>query len=155
MEMTLRLLGVGPGDEVITSAYTYTASCSVICHVGATPVLVDVKKDSYEMDYEQLADKINEKTKALMELIATTIIIIGDIIPALTAASPNINPPRIDTELPTLLGILISLSLNISNAIIIIKISKKAGNGTIVCCSIKFKRRLVGIAVGLKEVTLI
>lgn len=66
MEMTLRLLGVGPGDEVITSAYTYTASCSVICHVGATPVLVDVKKDSYEMDYEQLADKINEKTKALI-----------------------------------------------------------------------------------------
>ena len=43
MEMTLRLLGIGPGDEVITSAYTYTASCSVICHVGATPVLVDVK----------------------------------------------------------------------------------------------------------------
>ena len=66
MEMTLRLLGVGPGDEVITSAYTYTASCSVICHVGATPVLVDVKKDSYEMDYDQLADKINEKTKVII-----------------------------------------------------------------------------------------
>lgn len=66
MEMTLRLLGVGPGDEVITSAYTYTASCSVICHVGATPVLVDVKKDSYEMDYDQLADKISEKTKVII-----------------------------------------------------------------------------------------
>ena len=66
MEMTLRLLGVGSGDEVITSAYTYTASCSVICHVGATPVLVDVKKDSYEMDYDQLADKINEKTKVII-----------------------------------------------------------------------------------------
>lgn len=66
MEMTLRLLGVGPGDEVITSAYTYTASCSVICHVGATPVLVDVKKDTYEMDYEQLANKITSKTKVII-----------------------------------------------------------------------------------------
>ncbi len=66
MEMTLRLLGIGPGDEVITSAYTYTASCSVICHVGATPVLVDVTSDSFEMNYEQLADKITEKTKAII-----------------------------------------------------------------------------------------
>lgn len=66
MEMTLKLLGVGPGDEVITSAYTYTASCSVICHVGATPVLVDVAKDSFEMDYDQLAEKITEKTKAII-----------------------------------------------------------------------------------------
>ena len=66
MEMTLRLLGVGPGDEVITSAYTYTASCSVICHVGATPVLVDVSKDSFEMDYQQLADKITDKTKVII-----------------------------------------------------------------------------------------
>ena len=66
MEMTLKLLGIGPGDEVITSAYTYTASCSVICHVGATPVLVDIAKDSYEMDYDQLADKITEKTKAII-----------------------------------------------------------------------------------------
>ncbi|WP_050635415.1 DegT/DnrJ/EryC1/StrS family aminotransferase [Candidatus Stoquefichus sp. SB1] len=66
MEMTLRMLGVGPGDEVITSAYTYTASCSVICHVGATPVLVDVSKDSYEMDYDQLADKITDRTKVII-----------------------------------------------------------------------------------------
>lgn len=66
LEMTLRLLGIGPGDEVITSAYTYTASCSVICHVGATPVLVDVKKDSFEMDYEKLENAINEKTKAVI-----------------------------------------------------------------------------------------
>ena len=46
LELTLRILGIGPGDEVITSAYTYTATVSVICHVGARPVLVDVKKDS-------------------------------------------------------------------------------------------------------------
>lgn len=66
MEMTLRLLGIGPGDEVITCAYTYTASCSVILHVGATPVLVDTARDSFEMDYEKLEGAINEKTKAII-----------------------------------------------------------------------------------------
>lgn len=66
LESTLRLLGIGPGDEVITSAYTYTASCSVICHVGAKPVLVDVAPDSYEMDYEKLKNAITEKTKAII-----------------------------------------------------------------------------------------
>lgn len=66
MEMTLRLLGVGAGDEVIVPAYTYTATCSVICHVGAKPVIVDISKDSFEMDYEQLDSYINEKTKAIM-----------------------------------------------------------------------------------------
>ena len=66
MEMTLRVLGVGPGDEVITSAYTYTASCSVICHVGATPVLVDTAADSYEMDYEKLSKAITPRTKAII-----------------------------------------------------------------------------------------
>lgn len=66
LEMTLRLLGIGEGDEVITSAYTYTASASVIAHVGAKIVLADVKKDSYEMDYDLLADLINEKTKAII-----------------------------------------------------------------------------------------
>lgn len=66
MEMTLRVLGIGPGDEVITSAYTYTASASVIHHVGAKLVLVDTKKGSYEMDYEHLESKITEKTKAII-----------------------------------------------------------------------------------------
>ncbi len=66
MELTLRLLGVGKGDEVITTAYTYTATCSVICHVGATPVLVDVGKDSYEIDYDAIEDAITEKTKVIM-----------------------------------------------------------------------------------------
>lgn len=66
MELTLRLLGIGPGDEVITSAYTYTASCSVICHVGARPVLVDVEKDTFHLDYNLLADAITEKTKAII-----------------------------------------------------------------------------------------
>ena len=66
LEMTLRILGIGPGDEVITSAYTYTASCSVICHVGATPVLVDTAKNSFEMDYEKLKDAITSRTKAII-----------------------------------------------------------------------------------------
>lgn len=66
MELTLRILGVGPGDEVITSAYTYTASASVIEHVGAKIVLVDTAPDSFEMDYSKLAEAITEKTKAII-----------------------------------------------------------------------------------------
>jgi dTDP-4-amino-4,6-dideoxygalactose transaminase len=66
MELTLRILGIGPGDEVITSAYTYTASASVIEHVGAKIVLVDTAPDSFEMDYSKLADAITEKTKAVI-----------------------------------------------------------------------------------------
>ena len=66
MEMTLRTLGIGPGDEVITCAYTYTASASVIHHVGAKIVLVDTGKDSYQMDYEKLREAITENTKAVI-----------------------------------------------------------------------------------------
>lgn len=66
MELTLRILGVGPGDEVITSSYTYTASASVIEHVGAKIVLVDTAPDSFEMDYSKLADAITEKTKVII-----------------------------------------------------------------------------------------
>lgn len=66
MEMALRLLGVGPGDEVITTAYTYTASASVVCHVGAKLVLVDTAPNSYEMDYEQLEAVITEHTKVII-----------------------------------------------------------------------------------------
>ena len=65
-EMILRVLGIGPGDEVITSAYTYTASASVIAHVGAKIVLVDTKEDSYEMDYEKLEEAITENTKVII-----------------------------------------------------------------------------------------
>lgn len=66
LEMTLRVLGIGEGDEVITSSYTYTASASPIVHVGAKVILVDIQKDSLEMDYEQLANAITEKTKAII-----------------------------------------------------------------------------------------
>lgn len=65
-EMALRLLGIGEGDEVIVPAYTYTASASVVCHVGAKLVLVDVQKDNLEMDYDALEAAITEKTKAVI-----------------------------------------------------------------------------------------
>ena len=66
MEMVLHLLGVGPGDEVIVPAYTYTATASVVQHVGAKIVFVDSQKDSVEMDYEQLEQAITEKTKVIV-----------------------------------------------------------------------------------------
>ena len=66
MEMTLRLLGIGEGDEVILPAYTYTATCSVVCHVGATPVLADIQKDMPQIDYDKLAERITEKTKVII-----------------------------------------------------------------------------------------
>lgn len=66
LELTLRILGIGEGDEVITSAYTYTASASPIAHVGAKIILIDTQKDSIEMDYEQLKNAITEKTKAII-----------------------------------------------------------------------------------------
>lgn len=65
-EMALHLLGIGEGDEVIVPAYTYTASASIVCHVGAKLVFVDVQKDSLEMDYEQLEKAITSKTKAII-----------------------------------------------------------------------------------------
>ena len=65
-EMALRLLGIGAGDEVITSAYTYTASASVIDHVGAKIILVDTQKDSLEMDYDALEKAITKNTKAII-----------------------------------------------------------------------------------------
>ena len=66
LESILRILGVGPGDEVITSAYTYTASASPVCHVGAKLVMVDVAKDSFEMDYDLLERSITDKTKVII-----------------------------------------------------------------------------------------
>ncbi|WP_342399965.1 DegT/DnrJ/EryC1/StrS family aminotransferase [Weizmannia sp. FSL W8-0676] len=66
LELTLRILGIGKGDEVITTAYTYTASASVINHVGAKIVLVDTAKDSFQMDYNQLQKAITSKTKAII-----------------------------------------------------------------------------------------
>ena len=66
MELILRILGVGEGDEVITSAYTYTATASVICHAGAKPVFVDTQPDSFEMDYDKMEQVITPRTKVVM-----------------------------------------------------------------------------------------
>lgn len=66
MESALRLLEIEAGDEVIVTPYTYTASCSVICHVGAKPVMVDLGENSFEMNYEKVLDAINEKTKVII-----------------------------------------------------------------------------------------
>ncbi len=65
-EMVLRILGIGEGDEVLVPAYTYTASASVVCHVGATLKLIDVQEDSLEMDYVALEQAITDKTKAII-----------------------------------------------------------------------------------------
>ncbi len=66
MELALRVMGVGEGDEVIVPAYTYTATASVVCHVGATPVMVDCQTDNVEMDYEKIAEAITERTKCII-----------------------------------------------------------------------------------------
>lgn len=65
-EMALRILGIGEGDEVITTAYTYTASASVVCHVGATLKLIDTQKNCLEMDYDALENAITDRTKAII-----------------------------------------------------------------------------------------
>lgn len=75
LELTLRILGVKEGDEVITSSYTYTASASPVAHLGAKLVLVDTQKDSFEMDYEQLANAITEKTKVIIPVDIAGIIV--------------------------------------------------------------------------------
>lgn len=77
MEMTLRVMGIGSGDEVITTAYTYTATCSVICHVGARPVLVDTIPGSFEMDPEKAAEAVTERTKAIICLDLAGIVYCG------------------------------------------------------------------------------
>ena len=66
LEMALRLLGIGQGDEVIVPAYTYTASASVVAHVGAKIVFIDCQPDSLEMDYDAVEAAINERTKAII-----------------------------------------------------------------------------------------
>lgn len=69
MEMALRLFEIGPGDEVIVPAYTYTASASVVCHVGATLRLVDVEKGTFHIDYAAVESMINENTRQSYLLI--------------------------------------------------------------------------------------
>ena len=124
MEMTLRVLGVGPGDEVITSAYTYTASCSVICHVGATPVLVDIQKDNFEMDYDKLEQAITEKTKVIIPVDIGGVMCDYDRIQKIVEKKANIFKPS--SELQKKLG-RIAIMSDSSHAIGAMKNGKMAG----------------------------
>ena len=94
LELTLRVLGIGKGDEVITSAYTYTASASVIDHVGAKIVLVDTAKDSWEMDYDALEKAITEKTKAIIPVDLGGVPCDYDKIKAIVEAKKDLFQPK-------------------------------------------------------------
>lgn len=125
MEMTLRLLGVGPGDEVITSAYTYTASASVVCHVGATLVLVDTQKDSLEMDYEKLEQAITEKTKVIIPVDIAGIICDYDRIYEIVERKKGLF--HSNNELQSLYGRIIVMA-DASHSFGAIRKGKKSGN---------------------------
>ena len=101
MELILRILGVGPGDEVITSAYTYTATASVTCHVGAKVVLVDTASGSFEMDYDKLADAITEKTKVVIPVDLAGIVCDYDRISQRSKAANNYSAPRTNCRKPS------------------------------------------------------
>ncbi len=108
METTLRILGVGPGDEVITTAYTYTATCSVICHVGAMPVLVDTGKDSFEIDYDAIGDAITENTKVIIPVDIGGMMCDYDRINEVLESKKHLFKPH--TELQNLFGRVIILA---------------------------------------------
>lgn len=94
LELTLRILGVKEEDEVITSSYTYTASASPVAHLGAKLVLVDTQKDSFEMDYEQLANAITEKTKVIIPVDIAGIIVDYDKIFKIVEEKKNLFKPN-------------------------------------------------------------
>ena len=98
LEMTLRILGIGPGDEVITSAYTYTASASPVCHVGAKLVLVDTLPGSYEMDPEKLAAAITERTKAVIPVDIAGILADYDTIDSIVESKKALFIPANDLQ---------------------------------------------------------
>lgn len=100
LELTLKILGIGEDDEVITSAYTYTASASPVAHLGAKLVLVDTQKDSVEMDYEQLANAITEKTKVIIPVDIAGIIVDYDKIFKIVEEKKNLFKP--DNEIQKL-----------------------------------------------------
>lgn len=98
MEMALHLLGVGPGDEVIVPAYTYTASASVPLHVGAKLVLVDIQKDCLEMDYDRLAAAITERTKVIVPVDLAGIVCDYDRIYSIIESKKHLFRPSNDIQ---------------------------------------------------------
>lgn len=98
MELILRVLGVGQGDEVITPAYTYTATASVTCHVGAKVVMVDTAPDSFEMDYDKLADAITERTKVVLPVDLAGVVCDYDKILAAVESKKHLFSPANDIQ---------------------------------------------------------
>ncbi len=98
MEMALRVMGVGPGDEVIVPAYTYTATASVVCHVGATPVMVDCQADNVEMDYDKMAEAITERTKFVIAVDLAGIVADYDRIFAAVESKKHLFHPANDLQ---------------------------------------------------------
>lgn len=98
MELALRVLGVGPGDEVIVPAYTYTATASSVCHVGARPVMVDCAPGSFEMDYDRLADAITERTKVVMPVDLAGIVADYDRVFEAVEAKKHLSRPANDIQ---------------------------------------------------------
>lgn len=98
MELVLRLLEVGPGDEVITCAYTYTATASVTCHVGAKVVMVDTAPNSFEMDYSKLADAITERTKVIIPVDLAGVVCDYDKVYAAVESQKHLFQPANDIQ---------------------------------------------------------
>lgn len=98
MELALRVLGIGEGDEVIVPAYTYTATASSVCHVGAHPVMVDCAPGSFEMDCDKLADAITERTKAVMPVDLAGIVADYDKVFAAVEAKKHLFKPANDIQ---------------------------------------------------------
>ena len=98
MELILRVLGIAPGDEVITSADTYTATASVTCHVGAKVVMVDTAPNSFEMDYDKLADAITERTKVVLPVDLAGVVCDYDKIFAVVESKKHLFSPANDIQ---------------------------------------------------------
>lgn len=98
MEMALRVLGIGEGDEVIVPAYTYTATASAVCHVGARPVMIDCAPGSFEMDYDKMAEAITERTKAVMPVDLAGIVADYDKVLAAVEAKKHLFKPANDIQ---------------------------------------------------------
>ena len=109
-EMTLRLLGVGPGDEVITTAYTYTATASVVCHVGAKLILIDTQPDSLEMDYDAMEAAITERTKVIIPVDLAGIPCDYDRIFAAVERKRHLYQANPDNDIQTALGRILVLA---------------------------------------------
>lgn len=98
MELAMRVLGIGPGDEVIVPAYTYTATASAVCHVGAFPVMVDCLPDSFLMDPEKLAEAFTERTKAVIPVDLAGIVADYDVVFRIVDAKKSLFRPANDIQ---------------------------------------------------------